>query len=1094
MGHDLKDAIAIVGMAGRFPGARDLDEYWRNLRDGVDSVRRLGPRELAALGVPAAVVADPAFVPVVAMPAGIDELDAPFFGISHREAEIMDPQHRLFLECCWEALESAGCVPDRFPGDIAVYGGATTSTYLLYNLVGNPRLAGAVDPLQLIVGNAVDSLTTRVSFKLDLRGQSHAVQCACSTALVAVHLACESLLNQQCDLALAGAVSINVGQLAGYHWQADSILSPDGHCRAFDAAARGTVFGGGVGVVALRRLDDALAAGDPVRAVIRGSAVNNDGATKAGFSTPSVEGEARAIAEALSVARVDVESLAYLEAHGTGTPLGDPVEVQALNRVFRAATTRRGFCALGTVKSNIGHLDVAAGVAGLIKTVLALENGAIPPSLHFDQPNPRIDFAASPFYVNRELVDWPAGATPRRAGVSAFGFGGTNAHVVLEEAPPVPRGAASRPARLLLLSARSAAALDSATERLAGFLRRMPESDPGRLGDVAWTLHSGRRVFGHRRILVCDSAATGVEIAAALAPANETAFDAAAPRQRAVAFLLPGQGAQHAGMARGVYDAEPMFRAELDRAADLLTPHLGLDLRRLLFPAAGAQAEADEQLRRTRLAQPALFAVEYALAKLWQSWGVEPRALLGHSVGEYVAACLAGVMPLSDALALVAARGRLIDALPAGAMLAVALGEQEMVERLAAADMPRGLALAAINEPRRVVVAGPPEAIDELERRLRAEGAVGGIETRRLHTSHAFHSPALEPAAAGLREALGRVRLSPPAIPFLSNVTGTWIRPEEATSVDYWVRHLLAPVRFADGLTALAEESDRLLLEVGPGRTLTALAARHAAGRPAIASLPHPRQDATDDYQHLLGAAGRLWLAGQTLDGLYRGQGCRRVPLPTYPFERRRYWIEPANPGAVYGVATAFGGQPAEPGAAASGQAGAEDQVASGVGAATAPDGQPGAVRQGPAGAGGAAGVGVGLALHPRPPLPTPFVAPGDEVEERVAAVWREVLGVAEVGVHDSFLDLGGDSLLATRLMARLRQEFAVELPIDRLFAQPTVAAVASSVVAATADRADQDELARMLALIEGLSEEELAEQLTSGGSEPRHQGGTQNG
>ncbi|HEY3567837.1 MAG TPA: polyketide synthase, partial [Thermoanaerobaculia bacterium] len=462
--EDLEEAVAVVGMAGRFPGARDLKEFWRNLRAGVESVRFLSREEMAALGAPAGAAEDPAWVPAVAMPDGIDEFDAPFFGISHREAEILDPQQRLFLEACWAALEDAGHAPGSATAAeevVAVFAGATTSTYLLFNLARNPQVAATVDPLQLIVGNAVDSLTTRVSYKLSLTGASQAVQCACSSSLVAVHFACQSLLNQECDMALAGGVSINVGQRGGYRFQEDSILAPDGHCRAFDAAARGTVFGGGVGVVVLKRLADALADRDTVRAVILGSAVNNDGGLKAGYTAPAVEGQAGVVAEALSVAGVDPETIGYIEGHGTGTALGDPVEIQALAKAFRSFTPKRGFAALGTVKSNIGHLDIAAGIAGLIKTVLALEHGEIPPSLHFERPNPRIDFAASPVHVNAALTPWKRGAAPRRAGVSSFGFGGTNAHVILEEAPEAPARPSppGRPWHLLVLSAKTGAAL-----------------------------------------------------------------------------------------------------------------------------------------------------------------------------------------------------------------------------------------------------------------------------------------------------------------------------------------------------------------------------------------------------------------------------------------------------------------------------------------------------------------------------------------------------------------------------------------------------------------------------------------------------------
>ncbi len=1032
------DAVAIVGMAGRFPGARNLEEFWRNLRAGVESVRFLSREEMVARGAPAGLADDPAWVPAVAMPDGIEEFDAPFFGISHREAEILDPQHRLFLEACWTALEDAGYVPDSPAAVTAVFGGATTSTYLLFNLARNPQVVAAVDPLQLIVGNAVDSLATRVSYRLNLTGASHAVQCACSTSLVAVHLACQSLLDQECDVALAGGVSINVGQRAGYRFQEDSILAPDGHCRAFDEGARGTVFGGGVGVVVLKRLEDALAARDTVRAVILGSAENNDGGVKVGYTAPSVEGQARVVAEALSVAGVDASTIGYIEGHGTGTALGDPIEVQALTRAFRAHTQKREFAALGTVKTNIGHLDIASGVAGLIKTVLALEHGEIPPSLHFERPNPRVDFAASPVYVNRELIPWPRGTEPRRAGVSSFGFGGTNAHVILESAPEVPArpAAADRPWRLLVLSAKTEAALATATASLAEHFRRHPETD---LGDAASTLLAGRRTFGHRRIAVCRDGADAASCLAGLDPARLlAAAGREEPRDRPVAFLFPGQGAQHTGMGRGLYEDEPVFREAVDRCAERLTPELGLDLRRVLYPDGrdGAEREeAERRLARTRFTQPALFVVEYALARLWISWGVTPQAMIGHSIGEYVAACLSGVFSLEDALALVAARGRLIDDLPVGAMIAVSCSEAEARELLGGR-----LALAAVNETERSVLAGPAAAIEELERTL----AGRDIATRRLHTSHAFHSGMMEPAVAPFVERVRATRRSAPSIPFVSNLTGDWIRPEEATDPAYWGRHLRGTVRFAAGIGKLLEEPDRVLLEVGPGRTLTTLTARQAAGRPAIASLRHPREPGPD-LAHLLTAAGRLWLAGHRLDAekLFAGQERRRVPLPTYPFERHRYWIEPGDSMLFPGARPAVETESPEP---------------------AVPPAQ---------------------TLHARPPLATPYVAPRGEVEERVAVLWRQVLGLEQVGIHDSFLELGGDSLLATRLMSRLREELAVDLPMDRLFAEPTVAAVAAAVVEARAGGAGEDELARLLAEIGGMSEEDLDRELAAGEGDP---------
>jgi phthiocerol/phenolphthiocerol synthesis type-I polyketide synthase E len=884
--------IAVVGMAGRFPGARDLGQLWANLRDGVEAVTWLSGEELLAAGVEPELLANPRYVRAASLLDGIEELDAPFFGLSAHEAEIMDPQQRLFLEHAWEALEHAGHLPARFDGLIGIYAGVAWNTYLLCNLATHRELFAGAGGFQVFITNDKDFMPTRASYKLDLKGPSVIVQTSCSTSLVATHLACLSLLNYECDMALAGGVTVRVPQRQGYLYVDGGLASPDGHCRAFDAAAAGTIFGSGVGVVVLRRLADALADGDHVRAVIRGSAINNDGSVKVSFTAPSVEGQREVIAAAHAISGVDPETIGYVEAHGTATALGDPVEVAALTRVFRERTGKQGFCALGSIKSNFGHLDAAAGIAGLIKTVLALEHRQIPPSLHFAQPNPALDLAASPFFVNSALAAWPAAGAPRRACVSSFGVGGTNAHVVLEEAPPPAPAGAARPWQLLVLSARSVPALEAATDRLADSLDGPGEEQPRELADVAYTLRVGRAVFRHRRMLVCAGGADPGEVAGALrrrAPGDVlTAADDEDPRERPVAFLLPGQGAQHPGMGAGLYAEEAVFRAELDRCAQLLLPHLGSDLRRALWPLPEEAAAAARQLERTDLAQPALFAVEYSLARLWMAWGVEPQALLGHSIGELVAACLAGVLSLADALALVAARGRLVAALPPGAMLGVPLAAEEIAPLL-----PPELALAAINEPDRSVVSGPEPAVGELERLL----AERGVRSRRLHTSHAFHSPMIEPAVAPFVAEVRRRSLAPPRIPFLSNVTGTWITPEQATDPAYWGRQLRQPVRFAAGVAELLGEPRRILLEVGPGRTLSTAAGRHPRrqGQPALASLGHPR-DATAEGRHLLTALGRLWLAGLRLDPrlYYSGEPRRRVPLPAYPFERRRYWIEPA--------------------------------------------------------------------------------------------------------------------------------------------------------------------------------------------------------
>ncbi|HVR98966.1 MAG TPA: SDR family NAD(P)-dependent oxidoreductase [Thermoanaerobaculia bacterium] len=880
--------VAVIGMSGRFPRARDLAELWRNLRDGVEAVTFFSDEELAAAGVPREQYEHPRYVKAGSVLEGVDLFDAPFFGYNAREAEIMDPQQRLFLEHAWAALEDAGYVPDRYDGLIGVYAGVAWNTYLLSNLTSNRQLFDGGGGFQVFITNDKDFMPTRVSYKLNLKGPSIVVQTSCSTSLVAVHLACLSLLNYECDMALVGGVTVKVPQVEGYFFHEGGLASPDGHCRSFDARAAGTIFGSGVGVVVLKRLAEAIEDGDRVRAVIKGSAINNDGSLKVSYTAPSVEGQAGVIAAAHAMAGVDVETIRYIEAHGTGTSLGDPIEVTALTKVFRESTEETGFCALGSIKSNVGHLDAAAGIAGFIKTVLALENREIPPSLNYEKPNPAIDFAASPFFVNTALRDWETDGAPRRAGVSSFGVGGTNAHVVLEEAPaPEPSGAA-RPWQLLLLSARSDAALETATENLRSRLEGLEEDESAvaPLADVTWTLAAGRSVFRHRRALVCRDRAEALEMLAD--PARVlTAADAEDARDRPVVFLFSGQGSQYPGMGRELYETEPVFRQEVDRCAELLKPRLGLDLREVLY-AGGEDAAA--RLEQTAFTQPALFTIEYALARLWMSWGVRPAAMLGHSIGEYVAACLAGVFELPDALALVVARGRLIQGLPAGAMLSVPLPEGELVPLLGSQT-----SIAAVNEPSRAVVSGPFEAIEELERTLAARG----VESRRLHTSHAFHSAMMEPVLAPFTAEVAKLKLKAPQIPFVSDVTGTWIAPEQATDPAYWARHLRQPVRFAAGVAELLRDPRRILLEVGPGRTLATLASRHpgrspGSGQPVLASMRHP-QDEGSDLRLLLETLGRLWLAGLEIDWklFYAGQRRLRVPLPAYPFERQRYWIEP---------------------------------------------------------------------------------------------------------------------------------------------------------------------------------------------------------
>ena len=850
--------------------------------------------ELMAAGVGRELLEDRNYVRAGLVLDDVDLFDAPFFGLSPREATILDPQQRFFLECAWEALEQAGYSPDSLERLTGVYGGVGQNNYLRVNLLANRQNGEGFQEYELGIANEKDFLTTRVAYKLNLRGPSVTIQTACSTSLVAVHQACQSLLSYQCDMALAGGVSISLPQRQGYLFQSGWISSPDGHCRAFDANAAGTIFGSGAAIVVLKRLADAITDGDRIYAVIKGSAINNDGSHKIGYTAPSGAGQAEVIAMAQAMAEVAPATVSYIETHGTGTQLGDPIEIEALNQVFRQSTERKSFCAIGSVKTNIGHVDVAAGIAGLIKTVLALKHEQLPPSLNYEKPNPQIDFANSPFYVNTELRDWRTNGHPRRAGVSSFGVGGTNAHLVLEEGPSEEPSTKSRPWQLLLLSARTETALDAMTVNLAKHLYDHPHLN---LADVGHTLQVGRKVFTQRRMIVCRDVADAVEVL--MRRDSERVFSGAHERHdRPVAFMFTGQGSQYSGMAQGLYESEPTFRAQIDACCELLKSHLGLDLREVIYPN-GLRFESREARRKgqktvdngsvnqTWLTQPALFVVEYALAKLWIEWGVEPRAMIGHSIGEYVAACLAGVFSLEDALALVAARGRLIQELPGGAMLSVALDERQVRSLLGAQ-----LSIAAVNAPSTCVVSGPTGDVEALERRLADQSTA----FQRLHTSHGFHSALMDPILETFTRLVQQIKLHGPTIPFVSNVSGRWITAEEATDASYWARHLRQTVRFGEGVRELIKGQNLALLEVGPGQTLTTLVRRNmvTSRERALSSLRQPQSN-NSDVEFILKTLGRLWLLGVPVKwkGFYSHERRRRIPLPTYPFERQRYWVEP---------------------------------------------------------------------------------------------------------------------------------------------------------------------------------------------------------
>ncbi|MGA4976908.1 amino acid adenylation domain-containing protein [Streptomyces cinereoruber] len=985
-------AVAVVGMALRCPGADTPEAFWRNLADGVESISTFTDGELLAAGVAPDEAARPDYVRRLGVLADVEGFDAAFFGFSPREAQMLDPQHRLLLECAWEALEHAGGPVEGTDLVTGVYAGVGESAYLHRNLLPNGDLVARVGEFQTSLGNDKDFVPTRISFKLDLRGPSVSVQTGCSTSLVAVHTACQALNGGECDVALAGGATV-IPERRGYRHEPGGIKSSDGHCRAFDAAADGTVAGSGAAVVVLKRLEDALADGDVIHAVIRGSAVNNDGARKVGFTAPSVEGQADVITEALAVADVEPSTVSYVEAHGTGTALGDPVEVAALKRVFGGGPA--GSCALGSVKTNVGHLDTAAGVVGLVKVVLALKARQLPPSLHFERPNPELGLEDSPFYVNTELSPWRGERL--RAGVSSFGIGGTNAHVVLEEAPArAPRAPRTEDGvrHVLPLSAATPTALAASAARLAEHLRAHPEE---RVEDVAHTLRHGRRQLPRRGYVVAGGVAEAVEaLDAGLLTAHGTGDK---PRDRATVLAFPGQGAQRAGMARAVYAREAVFRAEADRAASLLLSLAGVDVRPVLG-LGGRSPEDGAAVHETSLAQPALFVLEYALARLWESWGVRPTAMVGHSVGELVAACLAGVMSLEDALRLVAARGRLMQAAPTGAMTAVPLPEGEL------AELPDGLDLAAVNGPRECVVAGTEEAVAAFEARLAGRGVV----SKRLRTSHAFHSRLMDGAAAAFADEAARIELAPPRVPFVSNVTGTWITDEEATSPAYWARQIRATVRFDDALAAV-RDTGAVLLEAGPGQVLTRLA--RAAGIDAVASLPTAAGPDDPDAPDLPRAVGQLWCEGVPVDWTALSGEARplRTVLPTYPFERERCWVDPPR-------ATAPGGCGCGHGTPGAGTATEETATEEAPAAAQAP--------------------------HNAPALTDP-------TEREVAAVFTDLLGLASVGPEDGFFELGGHSLLATQLVTRIRGLFGVEISLRDFIGRPTVRGLARAVDAARA-------------------------------------------
>jgi amino acid adenylation domain-containing protein len=1007
--------IAVVGMAGRFPGADSVDEFWQNIREGKESIRFFTDEELEALGARREKLEDPGYVKAAGRMENVDSFDAPFFGYTHREAEIMDPQMRLFHQIAWSALEDAGYDPGRYDGLIGVYAGAgANAAWTALNQM--KTVAGAVDSFMVSILSDGNYLSARVAYKLNLRGPAIPVFTACSTSLVAVHLAVQGLLGGECDMALAGGVRITPSRVPGYRYRPGMINSQDGRCRAFDAGANGLVPGEAVGIAVLKRLEDSEADGDHIYAVIKGSAVNNDGREKVGFSAPSVKGQATVISAALRMSEVDCETIDYIEAHGTATPMGDPVEIAALTEAY--GTPKKGYCAVGSVKTNIGHTDVASGISGFIKAVLALKHKEIPPSLHFNEPNPSIDFDNSPFYVNNRLRPWESGRTPRRAGVSSFGIGGTNAHVILEEAPgfvPITEESVirQRKYRLLLLSAGSIGALNRNTRQLGEFLRQKPETN---LSNAAYTLQVGRGEFKHRRILIAESSADAVQ------RLTEEQEDSSNPMEyrytredrREIIFMYPGQGAQYANMGRQLYLTEDRYRRTMDRCFEILEELTGSDYKKHLYPDEPGTLQDEAPLNDPELLQPLIFCQEFALTELITGWGIRPDAVIGYSFGEYAAAARAGVLKLEDALRLVVARGKITSRQPEGCMLNVPMPEEQLREIISRMQL-ANVSIAIVNEPS-CIVSGTDDELRRLEERMKQERQI----CMRVNSNRAMHSVMMVNALDELRNAFQSIRFNAPEVPYVSCTTGEFVDPEELMEPQYWLRHLRDTVRFSRGIeTLLSQKKNPIFLEVGPGRDLSVLVKRYideSAGQ-NVMNLLRPQHHTQSDQEYLTTRIGRLWLYGASIDwdGYYGNRKPKRITLPAYSFDTYRYPMEVKLEEVVKLLEESEIGKAVIRNKKQSPEMNVPDKT------------EPGQGRTETAGG------------YSRAELSSPYQPPENEREQTIAAIWQDFFGLRQVGVDDDFFELGGDSLKAVIITNQIHRETDVRVPLEELFKRPTI-------------------------------------------------------
>lgn len=975
--HEIDNSIAIIGLSGRFPDANHIDEYWNNIRSGHEAIHPLTDDRLRELGVSEAKIQHPRYVKWSSSITGTDQFDYTFFDMNKREASMMDPQHRLMLTCAYEALEDGGYHGDLYDGIISVFAGCGFNSYLIREIMSKQDEIPEEDLQLLLQTNSNDYLSSRISYKLNLRGSSVAVQTACSTSLVAVHQACQNLLMYQSDMALAGGVSLRIPETEGYMYQEGGIFSPDGHCRAFDAEAQGTVFGSGVGMVLLKRLEDALTDHDHIYAVIRGSAVNNDGSGKVGYTAPSVDGQRDVIREALMMADIDPATISYIEAHGTGTVLGDPIEMTALQEAFGDSGTQH--CAIGAVKTNIGHLNAASGIAGLIKTVLMLQHRELPPTLHYNRANPAINFKSSPFYVNTTHQPWEVENHPLRAGVSSFGIGGTNAHLILEEAPfsedneqHLLSARENRVEELIIHSARTPDAVETMIHNMNQFIKNHPDLDRQ---NAAYTLQVGRKEYPYRSILLWHT--DGQLQSIHQRKINDSS---------ALVFMFPGQGSQYKKMAAGLYEEVPLFRAIMDDCLSVLATVDSIDLKSIML---GTYLEGID-LQNTSIAQPFLFTIEYALAKCFIQLGIHPAAMIGHSLGEYTAACLSGVLTLQDAMRLVCARGQLMQQSPVGQMISILATEAEIRPLLS-----ESVFISAMNSSTSCTVAGTPDDMQDFLKRLDE----AGYAYKLLAVNHGFHTPLMESMIEPFAKVISTCTFNIPTIPYISNVTGTWITSEQAQNPSYWLDHLLQPVQFEKGLQTLLDHNDYTWLEMGPGKALSQFLRQHIATSESlnVYSLMRREQESTTDRSVFLKALGQCWLIGQCIDWkLLHDEHAGRISLPLYPFENKRCWFEPHIDQQE---SLSYSHKDAE-------------EVS-----------------------------------DSRAYLSSTYEPAQDQIQQNLVNIWEQILGVHPIGIKDDFFELGGHSLLATQIISRLRNLLPdIDIQFDRLFAYPTIEGISEQI------------------------------------------------